>query len=38
VVLRSFGIDKEEEPSITITTVEELDLFLASDDGCAPSS
>ena len=36
--LRSFGIDEEEEPSVTITTVGELDDCFASADRCAPSS
>jgi hypothetical protein len=36
--LRGFGIEEEAEPSVTITTKEELDVFFESDNGCAPSS
>jgi hypothetical protein len=37
--LRAFGLDDEDdEPSITVRTVEELDTLFASDDGCASSS
>lgn len=35
--LRAFGLD-DDGPIATITTMEELDACLASDNGCAPSS
>jgi hypothetical protein len=35
--LRAFGLE-DDGPIATVTTTEELDAFLASDDGCAPSS
>jgi hypothetical protein len=36
--LLGLGIDEEEEPSVTVTSMEELDAVLATDDQCVPSS